>query len=1202
MTTETMTAAEAQPRGVLAFLRAGRGSASPPGALQRGKGKGRLSGHRPMALVVMLVMALGGLLGLAPMAASAAADEVMSFTFYRVASSTTALFSTVQDPANDGTFPADWQAVMTDAGSAGSLLGYADPNFSDVQGWLAAKLSGSSDAIGYDTLKIKDADGNTVAGGQQGMLTYAYFGAALKGMGLDGTSTGLSLGFMNFLMGGVVMILYVLSGAVDFLFFAVMSVLKLLNPFKLFYLGVAAISPEFAEGMVGGDPGQGALSPFFSGLASWIGGWYQALNGLAWTVMVPLFIAIFVVGLLLFKKMNRGGALKKILIRIGFLGLGLPLVGMMYTGMVNSMADATESGNSGSTRVVMSTYVDFEGWAMQSRLAVPDGAVIAWSARDNQPSGTAQSNVRNTALAINNQTHLLGLAPIISSGATDASWSNQAFEGGEDERKTTASKYFTVMDVLVRYMNNSQVSAASFETAAKGQLSTSSFYQDNRETVKSWFEDMTKDAKKANPVGNPLVAVPFDTGLIGTMEGGNRVFSSNTSGCSFSGTTITYDGSPRACNLAPLAMYNYLNTDFGSTSMTMYSSSNVMSEATRSIHNSVNQVGTGTMSLLYWFNAVVLLGSFVLIGFGYAFAILFTNIRRSFQIMTAVPFATLGAIAAIAKVLVYSIALILEVIVTIFLYKIVQEFLVSLPQIIEMPFAAALNNGGTGDFAGFIAFLTSGWAFGLVVTLLSIIGVTVFTVMALRARKALVKAMEEAVTKIVEKFTETSIGTPGGGGKMAPALAGGLAAGAGAAAASRMMGGGNAKGPKGGALPGTSGGGPEAVSVGGVPGAPGGGGDDAGGGAGGLGALTGGGGSESTVDGDIGVGDGTLGIEGGSNGDPGTQAAIGAGTDGAGAEIAAGRQVEANGLTEVDAPGHASGAAAGEGAAEPGVAGGTSNSKGAQADAGDVMADSLDKSAEGYKAADKQRLGAGKDGAEAVGHGAIAVGRGFAGDAAGAAESGGRAVEKGGSAAAAGERAKQTEQDAGRSSLDKPSQKHAQRAQKAEQVSVAGGAVANTAGMANGGATSKAGSAGKQAAGQAGKNATQQAGQQAAKQAPKQAATQSPVRGGNQGGQQRPAPQQQPRQQAQPQRPASRQAAPVQPRQQAPAPAPRPAQQRPAAQPRSAAPRPANVVSNNVDRRTSVTNKAAKKPTVKKVIKPIKPGAPGKGDKGGKRK
>src|SRR5690606_8531234 len=147
---------------------------------------------------------------------------------------------------------------------------------------------------------------------------------------------------------------------------------------------------------------------------------------------------------------------------------------------------------------------------------------------------------------------------------------------------------------------------------------------------------------------------------------GVRKFSSSVSGCSVTGTKISdNDGTTRSCNLSPLTMYNYLNTDFGNTSMTMYSSSNVASEATRSIHNSVNQVGTGTMSFLYWFSTVVLLGSFVLIGLGYAFSLVFSSIRRSFQIITAVPFATLGAMAAIAKVVVYSVALILEVIVTI---------------------------------------------------------------------------------------------------------------------------------------------------------------------------------------------------------------------------------------------------------------------------------------------------------------------------------------------------------------------------------------------------------------------------------------------------------------------------------------------------------------------------------------------------------
>src|SRR5699024_11667042 len=98
-------------------------------------------------------------------------------------------------------------------------------------------------------------------------------------------------------------------------------------------------------------------------------------------------------------------------------------------------------------------------------------------------------------------------------------------------------------------------------------------------------------------------------------------------------------------------------------------------------------VGTGTMSFIYWFNAVVLLGSFVLIGFGYAFAMIIGNLRRGLQLITAIPFATLGAIAGIAKVVVYSIALIMEVIITIFLYKFVKELLIALPSIFMMPYS-----------------------------------------------------------------------------------------------------------------------------------------------------------------------------------------------------------------------------------------------------------------------------------------------------------------------------------------------------------------------------------------------------------------------------------------------------------------------------------------------------------------------------------
>lgn len=1010
----------APPRSVLSFLRRERGEKSQRASMLK----------RAVTLVLLLLVSLGTVLGAfgATAANAASDDEAMGFSFYKAASSTTAFFSTVQEPGSKLRFSDGWTQLLGDAGSAGSLLGYADPDFSSVSGWLASKLSGSSDAIGYDTLLVRDESNanNYTSSNYQGMVDYAYFGAALKGMGLDGTSTGLSLGFMNWIGGGIVMLLFILGGAVDFLFNAIIGVLGLLNPFKLFYLGVNAINSDLADGMVGN--GSADVGPL-SGVVSWIGGWYQVLTSLSWGVMVPIFIAVLVFSLIMFKKLDRGGAVKKLIVRMLFIGLGLPLLGTMYTGVLTSMGDTSVAGNAGSTRVVMSTYVDFENWAQNSRLAIPDGATIQWDTSASSPSGAAQAQVRNTALAINNQTLGLNLTSIVSSDSYDASFAKQIMEGKTTDAATPTSTFERTVDLLGRYMAGSQISSASFETIAKGDLTQSSFYLAHADdTVNDWFVGLSKDAEglnKEDPRANPLVSVKSGTGL--QVNGnGVRTFTSSTSNCTYTGTMIVgSDGAPRACNLSPLAMYNYLNTDFDSTSMRMYSSSNVASEATRSIHNSVNQVGTGTMGFLYWFNAVVLLGSFVIIGFGYAFSLLFASIRRSFQIVGAVPFATIGALAAIAKVVVYSIALILEVLVTIFIYKMVQEFLTSLPQLIEMPFAAALNNGSGGAMAGFVVFLTSGPGFSLVVALLSIIGVIAFAVLALRVRKTFVKAIEEAVTKLVEKFMDSQVGMPSGG-MMAPALAGGLASGAGAAAASRMMN----KNHSGGGLPsGLRGepGGPEGVTTAGgtVPTGPGpGGGVD----------------GQLEISGDIGGGPG--------NGDPGTPMALppGGGADGkvVSDEVALGREVEVNGLTKhSDTP-------------APQVGGD---------DALSAASTSIDETREARKAADKKRLEVGKEGAEAVGHGALAVGRGFAGDSAGAAESAGRAVEHGGAAAASGHEAKQMAKDADRSSLDKPDRTHAQAAERARQVSQAGGTVANAAG-AVGGSTGAGSGAAKAPTGQ----------------------------------------------------------------------------------------------------------------------------------------
>ncbi len=1031
------TTIDARPKGLLAHLREGRGAAQ--------------TGWRRWTALLLLVLIpltiVGGIFG----ASSARADgpDENKFDLYAVAVSTTSFFNRLMSPDDamklTGDVATNWTPITSNPANAGSLLGWSDPDFEFSFDYAAAALSGTSDAQTYASLST-----STIGPDYSGMFDYAIFGAALNGLGLDSMSSGLGLKFFEAIGGGVVLALFAISSFVDFLFAGFVQLLALLNPFKLLFDGIE--NSVFADGMVAGDANRtgsgpisdligGVLTFAFSGLAQFISGIYKAVSGIAWGVMVPVFLATFLFGLLSFKKMNRGGAIKKLLVRIAFIGLGVPLLGMMYTGTINSMAEATKAGNMGAAQIVASTYVDFENWAMNERLAVPEGASIQWRYKNSAPGADSMMKVRDTAFAINAASvpGLSGMEKLIG-GDSAVGWSAAAVERQD---VTDPHVFEAITGMLVRHMSGAQVQSGDFASGVTTSITALGSSDDDafNKTKTQWFESLrNKDIGKPNPApaNNPVLAVADGSGLTVNVVGGAdgadssgnlRTYTSSGVKANCGTQVATPGGAPLSCNLSPLAMYNYLNTSFGADSFTTYSSQKVMSGATKESHNAVNIVGTGVMSVLYWLNAVVLLLSFVVITLGYGVALVIGNIRRGIQAISAIPFAAMGALAAIAKVMVYTFAMILEVVLTLFLLKLVQELLLAVPTIVEAPFSLLLNGDSEAAAgAGVAALATAGGAISMGVTLVTIVFVIAFTVMAMRVRKSLLKAIEEAITKLVEKLTDSSIGGAPGG-KMAPAIAGGLAAGAGAAAANRMMSGGS-KAP--GALAaGAPGSGPDGTGT-----------------AGGATGGTDGGDSSTTVGGEIETGNGTLAVEGGDspapgNGDPGSPLELTSGpggVDSAAAETAEGKRVEAEGLTP-DGGAPAAGGTNGDAVPTKDVQTGES--------AIDGVSESMDQSAEGYKAADKQRLAAGTEGAQAAGHGALAVGRAYTGDAAGAAESAGRAVEHGGNTVAAGERAKQAEQDAGRSSLDKPSTKHADRAQKAQQVSQVGGTVANAAGAAS---------------------------------------------------------------------------------------------------------------------------------------------------------
>jgi hypothetical protein len=998
---------------------------------------------RLLLWALVLVFPLTLLLGMAGPAHADSADDVDmdTLSFYRLSSSMTALFSTAQEPASGTNLGEGWDTLLGNPASAGSMLGYADDNFNPISGWLTSSLAMSSDSVGYDTL-----DGTADAGlsGVRGAREYALFGATLNGLGLDSTSTGLSLGFFNTIAGGIVFILYTAAAAVDALWSILISALIWLNPFKLFYGAVYVLSPDFANGMTGGEGPPG----IFGSIAEWIGSWYLVLVELSWTVMVPLFIGVFLLSIVMFKKFDKGSGLKKLCIRLLFIGLGLPLLGSMYTGTLNAMDYASDQGNAGSTRVVLSTFVDFESWAMEHRLRVPDqtnGVFIEWDGRQNAPSGRSQASVRDLALLINAQ--VLGMEGEVDplGTSTDGSWSESALAG--DESVFTKTDYDQVADILRRYMSNAHVTASSFENRSKSTLSEdlrASCGEDDEAcwNARDWFNDYIGDPDEVAVIeegdvqvaNNPLISVAEGSGLRVYRDRGGDMSFFTEPGTGSCGVRLSSDnGSPEACNLAPLAMYNYLNTDFGPTSYTSYSSGNATSEATRSIHNSVSMVGTGTMSFVYWANAVVLLGAFVTIGFGYAIAMVIGNIRRSFQLMTAIPFATLGAMAGIAKVIVYSIAMIMEVLITLFLYKFVQEFLLSIPSIIEVPFSQALNNDEYGDGAAIIAFLVAGGFVTMVVTLVSIIVVILFTIMAMRLRKTLIKAVEEASTKLVEKLTDSQIAPPGGGGGgMLPAMAGAGAAGAGSALANRLMGGGGPKGGgKGPNAGGTNGAGPEGIST--------------------RTANS----AETNIGGDAnGTQEVTPELPGNDDGDgnkgqPGPGLEPGDQSGEAEQQVLLGEEVEAKGLSN-----------------EPGSENDDTQPRDPQVGDGsdpmEVAATSAQESADAYGQADAKKVDATKDGAKAGVHAAFAATHAATGNAPEATKSAGNALESAGSSKENNAKAEEYKKQAETSSLDDqtPDPKLQQRKEQGRQMQQVGNTASNVAGVAGGtGGTPDGGSA-----------------------------------------------------------------------------------------------------------------------------------------------
>lgn len=661
---------------------------------------------------------------------SVAHADNTDYSLYKAASNASNYFNMKNSPIGKG-MQGEWGPIITNPATGGDFLGYGDPQLgANVVGWLASTLSGSSQTITYTSIREagKTSRESDATKSFPGMLDYAHFGAANASLGLDSMVGGTDLlSRIVISVGGAIMwLLYALAVGVSIVFFLIINVLKYLNPFLWFGQAWNQLNPTFGRWLT-----DVPLPTQLTQMGTTIKGWYITLVDLSWQVLIPLMLGVLIMGIVMFKSTKRGSKIKNFLIRLVFAVIGVPLIGSLYTGILLQFDDLGATA-AGPTRVILSNYVDFEQWMVQNRLAIPPEAVIEWD--NGKASSASMMAIRDTAAAINKQAYGGANGPYKDihimarpNSATNA-WSSSTTMLGDSSLNNSSSTIQTnesnsimnTFKLIGKVIGAKTITPSDFESGIKGTISGLSdtdfpngnqYGGDANDKKKNWFEGAYKDANTYGeeteedggsqgkrdsppPRNNPILAVAGDNHLSSSNPGSDTTTfttpnASRVANCNY---TVSESGLPAQCNLSPLAAYNYLNTTFGPDSVTMYSSKNISSDFIRSNHLAVSQVGTGIGQFSYWVQACVTLACLVVLGLWYAVGMLIGSVKRMLSLVVAIPFATLGVLSSIAKVITYTVALILEVLVTLFLYSFVSELLIQVPAMMT-GFISTLVNG-----------------------------------------------------------------------------------------------------------------------------------------------------------------------------------------------------------------------------------------------------------------------------------------------------------------------------------------------------------------------------------------------------------------------------------------------------------------------------------------------------------------------------
>ena len=726
-----------------------------------------------VSVIVTLAIAASMILGAAKLAF---ADDKNDASFYNTAAVAGSFYDSAADLAGENyrfqktpDKGAAITAMLSDPSqmaNVGAFMGYVDKDY---------PIWDFTNNIAQTTMGTQSRS-YTTPSDNQAVAAYLQYGHALQALGLDTVSSNQMdfMGIGRMFLGYLSMSVYVGALVPQVAFSITINVMQALNPFNW---------------MVSEAIGGGETAPALAGVKGFVTDLYNVFAGMGLYV-ATLILAVGIGMSILFwrKSNNMGSHFKKFVIRLLFIAAGLPFLGMTYTAALNNAADSFSASAPMANKAVAATFVDFAAWAEKNNLALPSGTTIKVNG-NGSGSGSGSVDMGGTtapqtfALKINTVS-----GSLVDGDDTDASNLTDNLSSSHYSGTGQLGKVLEVFDLLNRFANSTRYTAGAYETYVKtisgGRMAEGLKVTSNKDKYTAVDNILSPDAD-ASKLDNKDVSymsdgTPSTFGV--TMSGGNIIYTGHGKMSKYSPGSVyrklengassldkkrlgsRSNAFGRATSsgtggLSTISMYNYLTTKFADDTVTNYSSTKLASDYVLDTHHSVSLVGGGVMGIVYWLNMVSILSFIAVVGTVYAFGLVGGSVKRGIKMVTSIPFAAIGSVRAISKIVGITVSMIVQIYGTLIVYNLVVELFIASQQIFLTPLLTGFNNGNvsaaiipgmTADYNGVTAAVT-GMALPIVAFIMSIVNI-VITIKAVKLRKTLVKSMDEALAGWVDRF------------------------------------------------------------------------------------------------------------------------------------------------------------------------------------------------------------------------------------------------------------------------------------------------------------------------------------------------------------------------------------------------------------------------------------------------------------------